>query len=310
MREQLFLEPVFKEMIWGGNRMREEFGYKIPGENTGEAWVVSAHNKGDCRIRSGMYEGMTLSGLWKEHRELFGNLDGRVFPLLVKIIDAKADLSIQVHPDDAYAKEHEKGALGKTECWYILDCDEGADIVVGHNAADKEELKTMIKEKRFLDLIKIRPIKKGDFFQIEPGTVHAIRRGTMILETQQNSDLTYRLYDYDRLQDGKPRELHIEKSVDVISCPYEEKAHTAVCESGSGFTHVELIRCPFYTVDKWDIDGSLELVQTYPFLIVNVIGGTGAIDGSEVKKGDNLILPSGYGGCLLEGEMTVITSHV
>lgn len=310
MGEQLFLEPVFKEMIWGGNRMREEFEYEIPGENTGEAWVVSAHNKGDCRIRSGMYEGMTLSGLWKEHRELFGNLDGRVFPLLVKIIDAKADLSIQVHPDDAYAKEHEKGALGKTECWYILDCDEGADIVVGHNAADKEELKTMIKEKRFLDLIKIRPIKKGDFFQIEPGTVHAIRRGTMILETQQNSDLTYRLYDYDRLQDGKPRELHIEKSVDVISCPYEEKAHTAVCESGRGFTHVELIRCPFYTVDKWDIDGSLELVQTYPFLIVNVIGGTGAIDGSEVKKGDNLILPSGYGGCLLEGEMTVITSHV
>lgn len=310
MREQLFLEPVFKEMIWGGNRMREEFEYEIPGENTGEAWVVSAHNKGDCRIRSGMYEGMTLSGLWKEHRELFGNLDGRVFPLLVKIIDAKADLSIQVHPDDAYAKEHEKGALGKTECWYILDCDEDADIVVGHNAADKEELKTMIKEKRFPDLIKIRPIRKGDFFQIEPGTVHAIRRGTMILETQQNSDLTYRLYDYDRLQDGKPRELHIEKSVDVITCPYEEKKSTAKKETGRGFTHEELVKCPFYTVDKWDIDGSLELVQTYPFLIVNVIGGTGVIDGSEVKKGDNLILPSGYGGCLLEGEMTVITSHI
>lgn len=310
MRELLFLEPVFKEVIWGGNRMREEFGYEIPGEDTGEAWVVSAHNKGDCRIRNGMYEGMALSSLWKEHRELFGNLEGDRFPLLVKIIDAKADLSIQVHPDNAYAKEHEKGALGKTECWYILECDEGADIVVGHNAANKEELKTMVEEKRFLDLIRIRPIRKGDFFQIEPGTVHAIRRGTMILETQQNSDITYRLYDYDRLQDGKPRELHIEKSVDVISCPYEEKKSTAVCESGRGFTHEELVSCPFYTVDKWHIDGSVELMQTHPFLIVNVIGGTGAIDGSEVKKGDNLILPSGYGGCLLEGEMTVITSHV
>lgn len=310
MRELLFLEPVFKEVIWGGNRMREEFGYEIPGEDTGEAWVVSAHNKGDCRIRNGMYEGMALSSLWKEHRELFGNLEGDRFPLLVKIIDAKADLSIQVHPDNAYAKEHEKGALGKTECWYILECDEGADIVVGHNAVNKEELKTMVEEKRFLDLIRIRPIRKGDFFQIEPGTVHAIRRGTMILETQQNSDITYRLYDYDRLQDGKPRELHIEKSVDVISCPYEEKKSTAVCESGRGFTHEELVSCPFYTVDKWHIDGSVELVQTHPFLIVNVIGGTGAIGGSEVKKGDNLILPSGYGGCLLEGEMTVITSHV
>lgn len=310
MRELLFLEPVFKEVIWGGNRMREEFGYEIPGEDTGEAWVVSAHNKGDCRIRNGMYEGMALSSLWKEHRELFGNLEGDRFPLLVKIIDAKADLSIQVHPDNAYAKEHEKGALGKTECWYILECDEGADIVVGHNAANKEELKTMVEEKRFLDLIRIRPIRKGDFFQIEPGTVHAIRRGTMILETQQNSDITYRLYDYDRLQDGKPRELHIEKSVDVISCPYEEKKSTAVCESGRGFTHEELVSCPFYTVDKWHIDGSVELMQTHPFLIVNVIGGTGAIDGSEVKKGDNLILPSGYGCCLLEGEMTVITSHV
>lgn len=310
MREMLFLEPVFKKMIWGGNRMREEFGYEIPGEDTGEAWVVSAHQKGDCRIKNGIYKGTTLSSLWKEHRELFGNLEGEVFPLLVKIIDAKADLSIQVHPDDSYAKENENGALGKTECWYILDCDEGADIVVGHNAADKEELKTMIAEKRFLDLIKIRPVRKGDFFQIEPGTVHAIRRGTLILETQQNSDITYRLYDYDRLQAGKPRELHIEKSVDVISCPYEEKESIEKKETGRGYTHEELVSCPYYTVDKWEIAQSLELVQTHPFLIINVIGGNGVIDGSEVKKGDNLILPFGYGGCLLEGEMTVITSHI
>ena len=158
IKEPIFLEPVFKEMIWGGNRMREAFGFEIPGEDTGEAWVVSAHEQGDCRIRNGRFQGKTLGWLWKKHRELFGNLPGEVFPLLVKIIDAKTDLSIQVHPDTAYARIHENGALGKTECWYILDCDADADIVIGHNARNRAELRSMIEEKRFLDLIKIRPI--------------------------------------------------------------------------------------------------------------------------------------------------------
>lgn len=304
------MEPVFKEMIWGGNRMRAEFGYEIPGEDTGEAWVVSAHEKGDCRIRGGRYAGETLGNLWRGHRELFGHLEGDVFPLLVKIIDARDDLSIQVHPDDAYAKVHENGALGKTECWYILGCDDGADIVVGHNAADKDQLKAMIGEERFLDLIKIRPLHKGDFFQIEPGTVHAIRRGTLILETQQNSDITYRLYDYGRLQNGKPRELHIEKSIDVIACPFTQQETDAKTETGPGFRREQLVSCPFYTVDKWEIDGDVEIVQPHPFLIVNVIEGAGAVDGTEVKKGDNLILPFGYGGCRIEGDLTIVTSHV
>lgn len=310
MRELLFLEPVFKEMIWGGNRMRDSFGYEIPGEDTGEAWVVSAHEKGDCRIKDGVFAGETLGSLWKNHRELFGGLEGDVFPLLVKIIDAKADLSIQVHPDDAYAKTHENGALGKTECWYILDCEDGADIVVGHNAANKEELKTLIDEKRFLDLIKIRPIKKGDFFQIEPGTVHAIRRGTMILETQQNSDITYRLYDYDRLQNGKPRELHIDKSVDVITCPYEEQADAPKKTACDGFTREALVSCKFYSVDKWNISRAVELEQAEPFLIIDVIEGSGTIDGTKIKKGDHMILPAGYGTCRIEGALSIITSHV
>ncbi|MDE7297629.1 MAG: mannose-6-phosphate isomerase, partial [Lachnospiraceae bacterium] len=134
MREVIFLEPVFKEMIWGGTRLREDFQYEIPGDHTGECWAVSAHPNGDCTVKSGRFQGESLSRLWKEHRELFGGEEGEVFPLLVKIIDAKADLSIQVHPDDAYAKEHENGSLGKTECWYILDCDPDAKIVIGHHA--------------------------------------------------------------------------------------------------------------------------------------------------------------------------------
>ena len=310
MKDIIFLQPVFKEMIWGGSRLRTDYGYDIPGDHVGEAWVVSAHKSGDCTIKNGAYASRHLSWLWDNHRELFGNLKGDRFPLLVKIIDAKDDLSIQVHPDDAYAKEHENGSLGKTECWYILDCEPDSTIVVGHNASDQKELRRMIDEKKWLDLIKIRPIKKGDFFQIEPGTVHAIRKGTLILETQQNSDVTYRLYDYDRLQNGKPRELHIQKSIDVIRCPHKDPELSQKITKGNGYIYRNLISCEFYQVDKWDINGSVSISQDFPFLIVNVLEGEGAADGIPLKKGDHFILPFQYGPCKVEGTLSLITSHV
>ena len=144
-RDILFLNPVFKEMLWGGNRMREEFDYDIPGEQTGECWAVSAHPNGDGTIKNGRFAGQHLSEIYKSHKELFGNPKDDKFPLLTKIIDAKEDLSIQVHPDDEYAKVHENGSLGKTECWYILDCDKDATIVIGHNAKTREELRAMIE---------------------------------------------------------------------------------------------------------------------------------------------------------------------
>lgn len=310
MKDIIFLQPVFKEMIWGGSRLRTDYGYDIPGDHVGEAWVVSAHKSGDCTIKNGAYASRHLSWLWDNHRELFGNLKGDRFPLLVKIIDAKDDLSIQVHPDDAYAKEHENGSLGKTECWYILDCEPDSTIVVGHNASDQKELRRMIDEKKWLDLIKIRPIKKGDFFQIEPGTVHAIRKGTLILETQQNSDVTYRLYDYDRLQNGKPRELHIQKSIDVIRCPHKDPELSQKITEGNGYIYRNLISCEFYQVDKWDINGSVSISQDFPFLIVNVLEGEGTADGIPLKKGDHFILPFQYGTCKVEGTLSLITSHV
>ena len=127
MEPILFLEPVFKQMIWGGSRLKEQFGYDIPGEDTGECWAISAHPNGDCAVREGIYRGKTLSQLWASHPELFGNPQSDRFPLLIKIIDARDDLSIQVHPDDCYAREHENGSLGKTECWYILDCPQCQD---------------------------------------------------------------------------------------------------------------------------------------------------------------------------------------
>lgn len=310
MHDILFLQPVFKDMIWGGNRMRESFGYDIPSEHTGEAWIVSAHPQGSCTVSEGSYKGETLLSLWDNHRELFGNTQGSVFPLLVKIIDAKADLSIQVHPDDTYAREHENGSLGKTECWYILACDEDASIVVGHNASSKEELAQMIKQKQWDSLIRVIPIKPGDFFQITPGTVHAIKGGTLLIETQQNSAITYRLYDYDRLADGKLRELHIDKSIDVIRCPHEDCESSSAPQSFDGYVQTRLISCEQYTVDKYDVAQALTLSQDYPFLIGSVIKGQGTIDGHPVKKGDNFILPYGYGSCRFTGILSLITSHI
>lgn len=306
----IFLEPVFKQMIWGGNRLATVFGYEIPGDDTGECWAISAHPNGDGTVRNGEFQGKKLSELWRDHRELFGNVEGDVFPLLTKIIDAKADLSIQVHPNDAYAKEHENGSLGKMECWYVLDCDEDTTIIVGHNAKTKEELKSMINEGRWTDLIREIPIKKGDFFQINPGTVHAIKGGTLILETQQNSDITYRLYDYDRLSNGKKRELHIDKSIDVIEVPFKPaEAVGAPTATNNGWL-TELFHCQYYTVWKGDVKGKTLLKQDQPFMLVSVIEGSGTIDGQSIKKGDHFILPYGYGEAVVEGELSVICSAV
>ena len=309
MQPMLLLNPVFKQRIWGGDQLKAKFGYEIPGDDTGECWAVSAHPNGDCTVKEGIYEGATLSELWEKHPELFGNPREDRFPLLVKIIDAKDDLSIQVHPDDAYAKEHENGSLGKTECWYILDCTEDATLVAGHNAGSREELSDMIHQGRWTELIREIPIKKGDFIQIDPGTVHAIKGGMMILETQQNSDITYRVYDYGRLTDGKPRQLHVEQSIDVITVP-ALSAKDSVKEAAylPENTMNELISCDYYRVWKLEVAGGFSFEQEYPFLIMSVTDGEGTVNGKDVKKGDHFILPKGFGEVDLQGKMQLIVS--
>ncbi len=307
----LFLNPVFKQMIWGGNRLGTDWGYPIPGDDTGECWAVSAHPNGDCVVREGVYAGRTLSELWEKEPSLFGNTGLDRFPLLIKIIDAKSDLSIQVHPDDTYAKKNENGSLGKTECWYILDCPEDAALVIGHNASSKEELRDMIEEKRWGELIREIPVKKGDFIQIDPGTVHAIKGGLMILETQQNSDITYRVYDYDRLSNGKPRELHIEKSIDVITVPAKPVEESVMTPAGLPENQMNpLIVCDYYKVWKLDVTAPVTFSQDEPFLIMSVIEGSGLLDGQLIKKGDHFILPSGYGTYSIQGNLEIIASTI
>lgn len=307
--EILFLKPVLKEAVWGGKRL-EEFGYQIPSGHTGEAWVISAHPHGDCIITGGEYNGMTLSSLFESKRELFGGVESNRFPLLIKIIDANEDLSIQVHPDDTYAAEHENGSFGKTECWYVLDCSKDATIVIGHNASTKEEMKQMIEEGRWTEFIREIPIKKGDFFQIDPGCLHAIKGGTMLLETQQNSDITYRIYDYDRLYNGAKRELHLKKGMDVIEVPFHPQRNNREIETGAGYSMETLIECDYYKVCKLDVNGEINLKQDSPFVNVSIIDGYGKINEISIKKGDNFILPSGFGKYKFNGNLSVILSTV
>ncbi len=307
--EIFFLEPVFVETIWGGSKLRDVFGYNIPSDTTGECWAISAHENGECRVAGGTYGGRLLNSLWKEKPDLFGNYPGDKFPLMVKIIDARKDLSIQVHPDDNYAKIHENGSLGKTECWYILDCKPESEIIIGHHAKNQEELELMIQNHKWEELIRSIPIKKGDFFQIEPGCIHAIKEGTLILETQQNSDITYRLYDYDRLYNKKLRQLHIKESIANITVPFKEEQTNQKTEKLPGAVHTHLVSCKFYSVDKYDIDGLFIKEFEKYFTNVSVISGKGSINGISLEAGQHFIIPAKSGECRFEGNMSLICSN-
>ncbi len=310
-KEILFLDPVCTENIWGGTRLREEFHYANASDHTGECWGISAHPNGNGTIKNGRYSGTTLSVLWEKHPELFGNLKEDRFPLLAKIIDAKKDLSIQVHPDDSYAKVYENGSYGKTECWYVIDCEKSSSLVIGHHAETKEELHRMIEEKRWNDFIREIPIQKGDFIQIDPGTVHAIKGGCLILETQQNSDITYRIYDYDRLSNGKPRELHIQKSLDVIKVPAKRAEDSILSAREVPKNQLyQLYQCDYYKIFKLDVEGEVWLEQNEPFLMLSVLEGSGIIENDLIKKGDHFIIPYQYGRFQIKGKVCLIVSTV
>lgn len=313
MESIIELVPVFKEKIWGGRKLETEFGYEIPTGPVGECWAISAHPAGDDEIASGEYAGRTLSWLWDEHRELFGNCEGDRFPLLVKIIDAKDDLSIQVHSDNDYAAEHEDGSLGKKECWYVLSAEPGQTIVVGQRAHSREEFAQMVEEGRWSELLNEIPIKAGDFFQIDPGTVHAIKGGTVILESQQSSDVTYRVYDYDRKQDdGTLRPLHMQQALDVIDFDCAPLASGEV-ELAGPVTTLEQNEC--YTVDLVRVGeggnaAELAVETPHPFTCISVIEGEGVVNGREVKKGTHLLALSACDALELSGTMQVVLSYL
>ena len=306
----LRMAPIFQSKIWGGQRLSTVFDYPIPSDHTGECWAISGHPGGDCSIVGGPYDGKTVAWLWKNEPQLFGSLPGDIFPLLIKIIDAKDDLSIQVHPNDAYANVHENGSLGKTECWYVLDCDEGATIIIGHNASSKEEMAQMVEQDRWNELLRQVPIHKGDFFQIDPGCLHAIKGGTLILETQQSSDVTYRFYDYGRLENGKPRQLHIAQSLDVTTAPFTPWEGEQTVSKVGDATVTHLVTCPYYSVYRAELSGSMELCFDKPFVNISILAGEGKLDGEKVSKGDHMLLTANYGKLQIEGDLEFIYSYI
>ena len=314
MKYPLFLDPVFKERIWGGTKLRDAFGYALPSERTGECWAVSAHAHGSSAVKNGPLAGKTLDQVWQDHPEVFGFPDGKVFPLLVKLLDANMDLSVQVHPDDDYATLHENGDLGKTECWYIIDCKDDAELILGHHASTKEDFKRLMESGDWNGLLRRIKIKPGDFFYVPSGTLHALCEGTLVLEIQQNSDTTYRVYDYDRCNDqGQKGTLHIEKAMEVITIPHIDKVYAPEVKKVDNAVITAYVQSDYFSVYKWKISGRAVFPSHQTYLLGSVLSGSGRIVNHgiqyECNAGSHFILPAHFGEFSIEGTCELMVSH-
>lgn len=250
------LKSEGKDYLWGGNRLRDDFGKDINMAPLAESWECSTHPDGPSRVASGEFEGQLLSEVLIAHPNFMGyhiNSSGKL-PILIKFIDAKSDLSVQVHPDDEYAKTHENGALGKTEMWYVIDASKDAQLVYGFShEIDKDTLRKSLSEETLEKYLQKVSIKKDDVFYIEAGTVHAIGAGALIAEIQESSNITYRLYDYNRVaKNGKKRELHIDKALDVINLKSsaEPRQPMSVLKYKRGWATEFLCRSEYFQVER------------------------------------------------------------
>lgn len=312
--EAIFLQPVLQEKIWGGEKLQTHFGLDIPSKNTGEAWVISAHPNGVSTIISPQaYAGLGLDELYEREPELFGPHHPEPFPLLTKILDATSELSVQVHPDDQYAKEHVgPNELGKTECWYIIDAEPGASIVYGHNAQDLNEFNQRIQDNEWDKLLREVPVRAGDFFDVPAGTIHAIGAGVTVLETQQSSDTTYRVYDFDRKDDqGNTRELHIKESGDVTLFPHQDSAYNRHVSGDEAVVH--LMTNEYFTVYKIQVAGEVTVDLTGDYHLFTVISGQGTMNIAgkvyDLQLASSFILPYGIKSVTFNGDLEMIMSH-
>ncbi|MCH5190870.1 MAG: class I mannose-6-phosphate isomerase [Oscillospiraceae bacterium] len=312
----LKLKPAFKDYLWGGTRLRDDYGFDSTLEKLAEGWMLSCHKDGENTIENGKFEGQTLSDVVKANPEFLGihGNNFEYFPILIKLIDAKNDLSVQVHPDNDYALRVEK-EYGKTECWYILDCDEGAELIYGFNREiSSEEFKQRIEDNTFLDTVNKVKVKKGDLFFIEAGTLHAIGKGIFLAEIQQNSNSTYRVYDYGRLgADGKPRPLHIDKAIDVTKCTPPDRGTDPEGEEikCDGYTKQLLTKCDLFHVERIQIEKNyVSVADEKSFVSVLVTDGSGEIEGMKIKKGDSLFIPANYGKFEITGNIDLIMTRV
>ena len=309
--EPIKFKPFLKEYIWGGGRMESLFGYEKGGlANIGEAWVLSAHRNGQSVAVGGTFSGRTLGDILCLHPDFTGSraASGSGFPQLIKFIDARENLSVQVHPSDEYAHLHENSP-GKTEMWVVLSADPGAFIYLGFDRdITKDEFVRRIGDGTLIDVLNRVKVQKGDCYLIEAGTIHAIGAGIMVAEIQQNSDVTYRVYDYNRVgADGQPRELHLQKAADVVN----RKKYIP-----QNITGEKLAQTPYFTVDHYVVKGEKVFdVGSESFMAVLCLNGNftlrDVLGGSvEVKTGDCVFLPAGIGECKMSGTGEILTSAI
>lgn len=303
----LKLKPSCKDYLWGGSRLRTDFGIDSDLDPLAEAWVLSCHPDGPSYIVGGPDDGKTLAAYIEEKgKDILGENCKKFedFPILTKFIDAKGNLSIQVHPSDEYALANEH-QYGKTEVWYILDCEPGAFLYYGFDhEISKEEFERRIKDNTLTEVLNAAPVHKGDVFFIPSGTLHAICQGIVIAEIQQNSNVTYRVYDYGRVgADGKPRALHIPQALAVTQC-------TPPTEHDFGG---HLARCKYFTVDVYENDFA-GTAGADSFVSLLIVDGEGTVsnDGETicVKKGDSVFLPANSGDFAVAGSIRTLCTRV
>lgn len=304
LKQIIFLQPAFVNKIWGSQRLKDKFNFDLPTNSTiGEAWLVSAHPHGMSYVLNGSYKGLSLAALFQQFPQLFGNPIEKTYPLLTKILDANDNLSVQIHPDNKYAQQHHQ-TLGKTECWYILECQAQGQVILGHNAQSKSQFQTWLKTEQWNKLLKYKPIKKDQFIYVPSLKIHGLMANTMVFELQQSSDITYRLYDYNRKDDnGNLRPLHLSTAIDIVIAPDQD---TTVANGHDNY----LVDNEFFKLCKIVNKGINK--YCYPnvrWLQVSVLKGQGTIDKVFIKAGDSFILPHGYYEFTLDGTLMLMVSY-
>ncbi len=317
------LDPAFKDNLWGGTKLRTVFGKKCDYDVIGESWELSAHPDGQSRIATGRYKGMLfndyLSIIGKEALGWKCQAQDR-FPVLIKFIDAKQALSIQIHPDDEYALENE-GEYGKNEMWYVIDCEPDSYLYCGLSKdVSKEEINERIKNNTITEVLNKIDVKPGDVVMVKAGTIHAIGAGILICEIQQNSNSTYRMYDYDRRDKfGNPRELHVAKALDVVDTKAYVKDNNSevMLEENENYSQERLVQCKYFECFKYEIFKEVKLVvDEASFLSVLFIAGEGTIkeetteEVMDYKAGDSFFISAGKRTITISGSGTCIVTHV
>lgn len=301
---------LYYEKIWGGQDL-QRFRENVPKGKIGESWDVACHKNGNSIVVNGPLKGLTLEDIaLKYHNAILGErISKDRFPLLLKIINAKEKLSVQVHPKDEYSMRVENQP-GKSEIWYVLDAEEDASLVVGTKMCTKEQFALGIKEKNLEKYLNTIKVKKGEVYYIPSGLVHAIGEGITIVEIQQNSDVTYRVYDYDR-----DRELHVDKALDVIDLSLVGKKINPIIETGNGYTKFNLCRCSYFTVEEYEVqDKLLQKTNGDRFYIYTCVEGSGKIhfkDGVEtIAFTESVLIPATLGEYMIEGQIKLLKTYV